>query len=64
MRFKKEKSPKVGDKRITSYFAFLPITVDNEIRWLENVTIEEEFTKDDELPHPMFHMWEKIRFID
>ena len=51
--------PIVGDQRVTSYFAFFPVTINYETRWLERVKIRQEFrqgrTRD---------FWVYIKFID
>lgn len=58
MRFKKKKNPNIGDRRICSYFTFLPVTIDDEVRWLENVNIEEEYTDGGTWEYSS-DMWEK-----
>ncbi len=35
--------PSKGDKRVVNYFAFLSIRIGNESRWLERVTISQEY---------------------
>lgn len=40
MRWKTKPLPKEGKLYIREYFAFLPVTIDNETRWLEFVKIE------------------------
>lgn len=44
MRYKlkpKKEKPKIGDTRTRSFFAWFPIQLEREIRWLEQVTIKE-----------------------
>lgn len=62
MRFYHNLSPESGQLRQRRLFALLPITIDNETRWLEMVTIEERF-------HPgqspwSGPEWRRKRFID
>jgi len=40
MRFK---SPEIGSERILSCFAFMPITIGNECRWLENIKVLQKY---------------------
>lgn len=54
MRWYKHK-PKMGDKKIVTKFALFPIEIDNEVRWLEKVTIEMEYG---------ITMWHPMKFID
>lgn len=42
MRIKYKPTPKVGDKRTVSRFLLFPLEINNEIRWLEHATWEEE----------------------
>ena len=52
MRFYK---PKQGEVRTVSYFALLPIRIDNETRWLEEVRVRQIFNRG---------IWEDIGFVD
>lgn len=38
---------KEGDKRKKTFFAWLPVCIKGEVRWLEEVTVLQEFTVDD-----------------
>ena len=65
MRFKK-KRPESGTRRIRGGFAFLPVTINGDTRWLECVTYEVRcahwegaFSKRD-----MGWSWERVRWID
>ena len=49
------RTPKCGDKKTVTKFAFFPIQIDNEVRWLEKVTIEMEYR---------ITMWHLMKFID
>lgn len=40
MRFYK---PDYRDKRVKTWFAVLPVTIDRETRWLEKVTVEQYY---------------------
>lgn len=46
MRWKIVPEPKVGDRRIVSYFAWLPVGIGGEVRWLERVTIEQIYRRE------------------
>lgn len=39
-------SPKPDDVRIKTWFAILPVTIDNETRWLERVYVEQKYLYD------------------
>lgn len=43
MRFKHKPSPKDGDIRYKVFFAWLPVTIGLETRWLERISIKQEF---------------------
>ena len=47
--------PCFGKKKVVTKFAFFPITIENETRWLEKVTIEMEYG---------ITMWHPMKFID
>ena len=49
------RTPKMGDKKIVTKFAFFPIRIDDEVRWLEKVAIEMEYG---------ITMWIPTKFID
>lgn len=59
---------KLGDKRTSSWFAFWPVQLGNDRRWLEVVTVEWEY----QMVHPTFALppafpvprWVKIRFTE
>jgi len=60
--------PNANDIKIKKKFAILPIQVDNEVRWLEMVTVKYRFL-DNELTRYNEHWyritgWYPIEFID
>ena len=66
MRFKIKYS-KVGDKKIIEKFAWYPIWIGTEVRWLENVKIEKEYSKDAKVNATCGRMkdgWVVNEFID
>lgn len=57
MRFKIKSKPEYGDIRIFTYFAWIPVCCYRfkvskeylkEIRWLEKVTVKQEYIKSDD----------------
>lgn len=57
MRWTKHK-PEDGDTRIKTKFAFLPIKIGDEVRWLEKVTVKQEYREGYDLSY-----WADIEFI-
>lgn len=59
MRFKRFPKYKVGEERIRTKFALIPIGIDNEYRWLETVKIRQRLVEvwDGKL-------WLNLEFID
>lgn len=55
-----------GDRRITSFFAFFPVQIGNDFRWLERVTIEWEYTDRNAILPPCtpYLKWQIVRFVD
>lgn len=49
--------PEHCERRTTSYFAFLPVRIDREVRWLERVRVRVEW--DDDL-----RCWLEREFLD
>lgn len=41
MRFLKKQKAKYGDTRVVSYFAFVPLTIGDETRWMEVVHVKQ-----------------------
>jgi hypothetical protein len=55
MRFYNNSLPKENEERTITFFAWTPVRVRNEIRWLEKVTVV-QFYK--------FGEWTNIKFIN
>lgn len=60
-----DNTPQMDDKRTKTFFAVFPVTIGNERRWLEKVTVEQEY----ECHFMGFDdgsscEWVNIRFID
>lgn len=55
-----QKIPKEGDVRIVKKFLFLPLSFDNETRWLEWAYLEQEYVCREFL----IYEWKNIRFIN
>jgi len=53
MRFR---LPKDGDERIITKFAWLPINIVENYRWLERVTVKQNYNE--------YHGWMNMKFID
>ena len=65
MRWFNEPDPKRGDRKVERHFAFLPITIGLETRWLEFVSVVYEYQ-----PKYVYiggyigiTSWKKIRFF-
>lgn len=48
--------PKDGDTRVRTFFAIFPVRCNNEIRWLEMVSVSEKFSN--------HGYWIYMNFID
>ena len=48
-------TPTYGDKRTQAWFAFLPVTIENNTKWLQFVAIEQKYIHSE---------WTNIKFID
>ncbi len=59
----KDASPNVGDKRTVSFFAFLPIRIGDQSRWLENVVIDQKYGCGKE-PVCVHYDWQNLKFVD
>lgn len=57
MRFKLKPKPTLFDRRIIKKFAWFPIEIDREVRWLEKVVIEQKY-------YGTANGWISYRFID
>lgn len=57
----------VGDKRIISKFAWLPVTCGDTTKWLERVTYVQEVTEEigyASMDYNMYKRWSNLFFID
>jgi len=43
VRWDNEPNPEDGDRRTRSWFAWWPVTIGTQTRWLETVTVREEY---------------------
>lgn len=52
-------------KRVRTFFAFLPITINSKTKWLETITVEENFIPSHVSPIGEYFpaYWKKIKFI-
>lgn len=67
MRFYHKKEPELGDYKIIKKFAWFPITIDYETRWLEKVEYIKEYRKMlafDDFGSYFYFDWENIKFIN
>jgi hypothetical protein len=67
---------RIGDRRCASWFAWKPVKINEQIRWLERVHVEQEvvpgFYDCVPLPRPElqrlgychFQQWKNVRFVD
>lgn len=62
MRFQHKPKPQKYDFRHRQYFAFWPITIGRETRWLERVVVVEQFYKSSYPPFERY--WYPVRFED
>lgn len=61
-----------GDKRIATHFAYLPVKIGNDCRWLEFVDIEYEhvcskssvYWRGKYQGESTYFYWKKVRFVD
>ena len=65
-KFKVLTKNKTGDVRIINYFAIWPVCINDELRWLEYVTIEQVYQKGTTIgqDYSIPDNWLNIRFID
>jgi len=66
MRFRHRFPAKLGERRTSSWFALLPVTIEGETRWLENVTVVWELMSVPNFFPPCDYVprWVKVDFID
>ena len=62
MRFKNWYPATVGDKRTEWWFAWFPVKLNGETRWLEIVEVEYEYRFDGRGFSPK-NSWQKNRFV-
>lgn len=63
MRFKHKPYPKHGDIRYNVFFAWLPITIGLETRWLERVSVKQEYINNRNLrTFPLSSYWLNLAF--
>ena len=62
MKWISRKIPSLGDTRIITKFALLPITAGGETRWLQSVRIEQ--TLEENGTYGVDTVWDNTRFID
>jgi len=55
--------PHRGDKRTVTKFAFLPIRIGRETRWLTTVTLDQEYVCEGAADY-IFTDWVNQRFVD
>ena len=61
MRWKK---PTPNETRIIKTFAILPITINNETRWLESCKIRQSYSLGVTGCGDLLYAWQDIKFID
>ena len=59
MRWKKKPEPEEAKLIIRKYFAFFPVSTQTEKRWLEYVTVQGYYIKDN-----FRWYWKPFKFID
>lgn len=67
MRFKIKPTPQYGDTRTKTWFAIIPVTIDNDCRWLEMVTVKQTYTEGCLYEHGLIFSvptWMNVKFID
>jgi hypothetical protein len=67
MKFKIKKNTKVGETRVVSKFAFLPISCKGEMRWLEKVKVRQEYMEVVDFtncPVGSYSTWINLEFVD
>jgi len=58
------KEPEKGDTRIRSWFALFPINLNGITRWLEWVTVEQEYTMHVQAGCIPVYSWDNKKFTD
>lgn len=55
------RAPEIDDERVRSWFAFFPVFIGSERRWLERVVVRQR-REAIPSPHGFVHSWENIAF--
>lgn len=63
MKLNHKPEPSHGDIRCKSYFAWLPVTIDLQTRWLEKVTVKQKYFATTYAPY-IIGSWINICFED
>ena len=63
MNFKIAEEPFIGSKRVITKFLWMPEVVENDFRWLEFATMEQEFMETD-IAYQIGVGWVTTKFID
>ncbi len=65
MRWEAKKPPAIGQTREKSFFAFVPVSAGSETRWLERVTVLQQYLEIEyEFLVGGYLGWTNIHFID
>ena len=65
MKFTHKRAPIEYEIRIKSWFAIFPITIGNETRWLERVTVKQELLKKYYTYQEGYSLrWNNFEFLD
>lgn len=63
MKFIHNPKPTHKQKRVKTRFAFLPIRIDNETRWMEKCKIEQIYISV-KSPRAYFSYWHNLKFLN
>ena len=64
MRWKSWFPASIGEKRVKTWFAWLPVKINNDCRWLERVSVEFELKMALATRYDRYPYWDKVRFVD
>jgi len=66
MKFKRLTSLDLGEERIITKFAIIPITLydGSETRWFEKIKVKQRWSWHNNLAAGGFYYWKNIEFID
>lgn len=62
MRWMKEPAPVEGNLRVIEFFAWLPVTMGLETRWLEWVIVQQQYSEVKVFNSDIYDMWERSYF--